>query len=47
MTHTPPPSAPGSETGPANGSENGLGTAAGKANQLWGDFIPVIGFILT
>lgn len=33
---TPPPS-------PANG----IGTAAGKANQIWGDFIPVIGFILT
>lgn len=26
---------------------NGIGTAAGKANQIWGDFIPVIGFILT
>ncbi len=26
--------------------ENGLGTAAGKANQLWGDFIPVIAFVL-
>ncbi|MBY9065890.1 septation protein IspZ [Hyphomonas sp. WL0036] len=33
---TPPPS-------PANG----IGTAAGKANQIWGDFVPVIGFILT
>ncbi len=32
---TPPPPA------------NGIGTAAGKANQIWGDFIPVIGFILT
>lgn len=26
--------------------ENGLGTAAGKANQIWGDFIPVIAFVL-
>ncbi|MFN4225449.1 MAG: inner membrane-spanning protein YciB [Hyphomonas sp.] len=26
--------------------ENGLGTAAGKANQLWGDFIPVIAFVV-
>ena len=26
---------------------NGIGTAADKANQIWGDFIPVIGFILT
>ncbi len=25
---------------------SGLDTAAGKANQLWGDFIPVIGFVL-
>jgi intracellular septation protein len=25
----------------------GLDTAAGKANQLWGDLIPVIGFVLT
>ena len=24
-----------------------LDTAAGKANQLWGDFVPVIGFVLT
>ena len=27
-------------------SENGIGTAAGKANQLWGDFVPVIAFVL-
>ncbi len=26
--------------------ENGLGTAAGKANQLWADFVPVIAFVL-
>ncbi len=26
--------------------ENSLGTAAGKANQIWGDFIPVIAFVL-
>lgn len=26
--------------------ESGLETAAGKANQLWGDFVPVIGFVL-
>jgi len=26
--------------------ENGIGTAAGKANQLWGDFVPVIAFVL-
>ena len=25
----------------------GVSTAAGKANQIWGDFIPVIGFIVT
>lgn len=27
-------------------SENGIGTAAGKANQLWADFVPVIAFVL-
>lgn len=27
-------------------SENGLDTAAGKANQLWADFVPIIGFVL-
>ncbi|MFN7056216.1 inner membrane-spanning protein YciB [Hyphomonas sp.] len=37
-TTTPPP---------GTGNGNGIGTAAGKANQLWGDFIPVIGFIVT
>jgi intracellular septation protein len=26
--------------------KNGVGTAAGKANQVWADFIPVIGFVL-
>lgn len=26
--------------------QNGLGTAADKANQLWADFVPVIGFVL-
>jgi intracellular septation protein len=26
--------------------DSGLSTAAGKANQLWADFIPVIGFVL-
>jgi len=25
---------------------NGLATAAGKANQLWADFVPVIAFVL-
>jgi intracellular septation protein len=28
-------------------SEPGLATAADKANQVWGDFIPVIGFVLS
>jgi intracellular septation protein len=27
-------------------SENAIGTAADKANQLWADFVPVIGFVL-
>lgn len=27
-------------------SENDLGTAADKANQIWGDLVPVIGFVL-
>ncbi len=27
-------------------SQNGLATAAGKANQLWADFVPVIAFVL-
>lgn len=27
--------------------QGGISTAAGKANQIWGDFIPVIGFIVT
>ena len=27
-------------------TESGLETAAGKANQLWADFVPVIGFVL-
>ncbi len=27
-------------------TETGLQTAAGKANQLWADFVPVIGFVL-
>lgn len=27
--------------------ESGLNTAAGKANQLWADFVPIIGFILS
>jgi intracellular septation protein len=27
-------------------SENGISTAAGKANQLWADFVPVIAFVL-
>ncbi|MFN3911799.1 inner membrane-spanning protein YciB [Hyphomonas sp.] len=27
-------------------AETGLQTAAGKANQLWADFVPVIGFVL-
>ncbi len=27
-------------------SETGLETAAGKANQIWGDFVPVIAFVL-
>lgn len=26
--------------------QNGLATAAGKANQLWADFVPVIAFVL-
>jgi intracellular septation protein len=26
--------------------KRGLGTAAGKANQLWADFVPVIAFVL-
>lgn len=26
--------------------DSDLGTAAGKANQLWGDFVPVIAFVL-
>lgn len=37
MTEMKPPPSPA----------NGIETAAGKANQIWGDFIPVIGFILT
>lgn len=37
MTQMTPPPAP----------TNGVSTAAGKANQIWGDFVPVIGFILT
>ncbi len=28
-------------------TKSGLDTAAGKANQLWGDLVPVIGFVLT
>lgn len=27
--------------------DSGLETAAGKANQIWGDFIPIMGFILS
>lgn len=30
----------------ASKQDSGLNTAANKANQLWGDFVPVIGFIL-
>lgn len=29
-----------------NQESNDLGTAADKANQLWGDLVPVIGFVL-
>lgn len=36
---------PASGPGPQPGK--GIDTAAGKANQLWGDFIPVLGFIVT
>ena len=35
------------EMNPPPSPSNGIGTAADKANQIWGDFIPVIGFILT
>lgn len=27
-------------------NQNGLGTAADKANQIWGDLVPVLGFII-
>ena len=45
MTETTPTPSP--SDGAANGPAKGIGTAADKANQIWGDFIPVIGFILT
>ena len=35
------------EMNPPPSPSNGIGTAADTANQIWGDFIPVIGFILT
>jgi intracellular septation protein len=36
----------GSDVIESSKPRNGLATAAGKANQLWADFVPVIAFVL-